>query len=119
MTDLLLRCYEQAASGEEFEPALDQVRGRFQEITEDDVLAYLTQGKIGGDQCHYIKSVLQDCRPVLAGSELERIIRILPMIPRCQKVCDFLTDSEVKALRDVIMSEDKLSLRNRSSRVTP
>ena len=93
-------------------------RNCFQEITEDDVQAYLTQGKIGGDQCHYIKSVLQDCRPVLAGSELERIIRILPMIPRCQKVCDFLTDSEVKALRDVIMSEDKLSLRNRSSRVT-
>ena len=93
-------------------------RNCFQEITEDDVQAYLTQGKIGGDQCRYIKSVLQDCRPVLAGSELERIIRILPMIPRCQKVCDFLTDSEVKALRDVIMSEDKLSLRNRSSRAT-
>lgn len=89
-------------------------RNCFQEITEDDVQAYFTQGKIGGDQCRYIKSVLQDCRPVLAGSELERIIRILPMIPRCQKVCDFLTDSEVKALRDVIMSEDKLSLRNRS-----
>ena len=35
VTDLLLRCYEQAASGEEFEPALDQVRGRFQKITED------------------------------------------------------------------------------------
>lgn len=93
-------------------------RNCFQEITEDDVQAYLTQGKIGGDQCRYIKSVLQDCRPILAGSELERIIRILPMIPRCQKVCDFLTDSEVKALRDVIMSEDKLSLRTRSSRVT-
>ena len=86
----------------------------FLEITEDDIQSYFTQGKIGGDQCRYIKSVLQDCIPVSAGSELERIIRILPMIPRCQKVCDFLTDSEVKALRDVIMSEGKLSLRNRS-----
>lgn len=86
----------------------------FREITEDDIHSYFTQGKIGGDQCRYIKSVLQDCIPVSAGCELERIIRILPKIPRSQKVCDFLTDSEVKALRDVIMSDDKLSLRNRS-----
>ena len=34
VTDLLVRCYEQAAAGQPFEPTLAQIDGRFREITE-------------------------------------------------------------------------------------
>lgn len=36
-------------------------RRRFCEITEADIQHYFTQGKVGADQCKYIKSVLSDC----------------------------------------------------------
>mgnify|MGYP002624392358 CR=1 FL=1 len=46
VTDLLLRCYEQAAAGEAFEPTLSLVDGRFREILKGLRLEFPLAGEI-------------------------------------------------------------------------
>lgn len=89
-------------------------RRRFCEITEADIQHYFTQGKVGADQCKYIKSVLSDCSFLVNGNSIKRLIGLFPQMPRQQKLCDFLTKDEIVAIQKVILADDSnLTLRNR------